>query len=475
MGRFERLGVQDRLHLDLEDAGTHMHVAGVLVFEAGPLQREDGGVDVDRIRAFLESRLFRVPRYRQCLETVPVEQHPVWVDDPSFNLQYHVRHTRLPLPGDERQLKRFVGRVVSQQLDRGKPLWELWLVEGLEDERIAVVMKVHHSMADGIASIDLLRALLTAEPTKSFEGPPAWLPQPRPDAGELLGDALRRRLSVPLRLAGGLGSLLRDPAAGLARVREGLASLDQARRAQAVPASETPLNEPIGPHRRFDWLGFDLDEVRRIRRSLGGTVNDVFLATVTGAIGDFFERRGITRPEQRDLDFRAACPVSTRGNGHHGLGNQVSSLIVPLPLGEADPVRRLALVSETTQGLKAMHQELAARIAQAVSEATWPGLYTTFARSMVDRRSANLVVSNVPGPRAPLYLLEARLLEAYPIVPLLPNQALGIACLSYAGGLYCGINSDWDRMPDLHDLVIAIDRSFHELCDAAAAAGGQAV
>jgi WS/DGAT/MGAT family acyltransferase len=468
MKNYDRLSVQDRLHLDIENDDIHMHVAGAFVFEAGPLTREGGGIDIDRIRELLGARLFLIPRYRQRIATIPVEDHPVWVDDASFNLQYHVRHTRLPHPGSERQFKRMVGRIVSQRLDRGKPLWEMWVVEGLEHDRVALVVKVHHCMVDGIAATDLLQTLLSTKPVKTLEPPPIWLPRPVPEPRELLGGAVQRRVRAPLALGSALLRIGRHPSTTLERARRGVESLLAAQAARATPVSGTPFNQPIGPHRRFDWLAFDLDEVKRIKRNLGGTVNDVVLATVAGALGDFLEQRGITRPEQRKLEFRIACPVSTRSSSERvDVGNQVSSLIVPLPIAERDPRRRLALVNDTTRGLKAVHPELAVQFTQTVSEWTWPGLYSAVAKRMIESRVTNLTVSDVPGPQLPLYLLAARMLEAYPLVPLLPDQGLGIACLSYAGALFWGFNADWDLIPDLHDLVIAIDRSFCELCDAA--------
>jgi WS/DGAT/MGAT family acyltransferase len=473
MSGYERLSVEDRLHLDLEQTNVHTHVAGVLVLEAGPVCREGGGVDIDRIREALESRLFRMPRYRQRLASIPLEDHPVWVDDASFNLNYHVRHARLPLPGDERQLKRLVGRVVSQKLDRGKPLWEMWVVEELEHDRCAVIMKVHHCMADGLASIELMQAILTLEPVKSFEPPPAWLPRPVPEPRELLEGAVRRRLRAPFELGGALLDAVRSPRRTLDQGRQLVESVRAARDAQAASLPDTPLNLPIGPHRRYDWLVLDLDEARRIKRALGGTINDVVLATVAGAVGRFLEQRGVTRREQEDFDFRVACPVSIRDSAEDGrLGNRVSSLIVPLPIAEPDPRRRFEAVNRATQALKASRQELVVRMAQTVSEWTWPGLYGAFARAMLERQTANMVVSDVPGPPVPLYLLGARVLETYPVLPLLPNQALGVACLSYAGGLYWGFNSDWERVPDLHDFVVAVDRAFAELGDAAD--GGEA-
>jgi WS/DGAT/MGAT family acyltransferase len=472
MKTYDRLSVQDRLHLDMENADVHMHLAGAFVFEAGPLTREDGGIDIDRIRELLGARLFLNPRYRQRIATIPVERHPVWVDDPSFNLQYHVRHTRLPHPGSERQFKRLIGRIASQRLDRGKPLWEMWVVEGLEHDRVALVVKVHHCMVDGIAATDLLASLLSPEPEKTLEPPPTWLPRPVPEPRELLDGAVQRRVRAPVAVGRALLRIGRHPGEALERGREVVRSLFAAQAARATPVSKTPFNQPVGPHRRFDGLAFDLDEVKRVKNGLGGTVNDVVLATVAGAVGDFLEQRGITRPEQRKLEFRVACPVNTRPLSHRiEIGNRTSSLIVRLPIAERNPRRRFAAVNETMRGIKAVRQELAVQFAQTLSEWTWPGLYSAIANLMVERQAANFIVSDVPGPQFPLYLLAARLLEAYPVVPLLPGQGLGIVCFSYSGALFWGFNADWDLMPDLHDFVIAIDRSFRELCDAAGGGG----
>jgi WS/DGAT/MGAT family acyltransferase len=468
MSRYERLSVQDRLHLDIEDENIHTHVAGVFIFDAGPLTREEGGIDIDRICDFIDSRLFRIPRYRQRVVRVPIEGHPFWIDDPSFNLLYHVRHTRLPLPGDARQLKRLVGRIASQKLDRGKPLWELWIVEGYDEDRFAAVIKVHHCMADGIAATELIQTLLSLEPEESFEPPPTWLPAPVPEGRELLESSLRSRLGSPFTLARGLIKAAREPEASMERVREGIESLRQAREVQATTASGTPFNLPIGPYRRFDWHQCELEDVKKIRKAIGGKVNDVILATVAGAVSRFLEQRGIPSLEQRHMDFRVAVPVNIRPSGDHSVsGNFVSSLIVPIPLAEPDPRRRLERVTEATLEAKSSGADLAVQITQTASDWTWPGLYGVFAQQMVDRRTSNMIVSDVPGPRADLYLLEARLREAYPLGPLLAEQALGIACFSYGDKLFWGFNSEWELMPDLHDFVSAIEHSFRELCDAA--------
>ncbi|MBW2274216.1 MAG: hypothetical protein JRG96_13165 [Deltaproteobacteria bacterium] len=381
MSGYERLSVQDRLHLDIEDENVHTHVAGVFIFDAAALTREEGGIDFDRICEFIDSRLFRIPRYRQRVVRVPIEGHPFWVDDPGFNLLYHVRHTRLPLPGDERQLKRLVGRIVSQKLDRGKPLWELWIVEGFDEDRFAAVIKVHHCMADGIAATELIQTLLSVEPEESFEPPPAWLPAPVPAGRELLESSLRSRLTSPFTLARSLFKAAGKPDETMESIREGIESLRRAREVQTTTASGTPFNLPIGPYRRFDWLQCAFEDVRKIRKGIGGTVNDVILATVAGAVSRFFEQRGIPSLEQGDMDFRVAVPVNIRPPGDHSVsGNFVSSLIVPIPLAEPDPRIRLERVIEATRQAKSSGTDLAVQITQTASDWTWPGLYGVFAQ-----------------------------------------------------------------------------------------------
>jgi len=465
---YERLSAQDRSFLDLEGPSTHMHVAGAFVFEAGPLARPAGGLDIDRLRDYVESRLRQIPRYRQRIATIPLERHPVWVDDDRFNIHYHLRHTALPAPGDERQLKRLCGRILSQQLDRGKPLWEIWVVEGLEHDRLALVQKTHHCLIDGISGTDLLQVLLTPEPKKSFDPPPSWYPRPAPSPGQLLRDAAWRRARAPWLLAERARRALRDREVLREELGDALEGMRQAASAALRPASDTALNPEIGPHRRCDWLAFDLAEVKRVKQRLGGTVNDVVLATVAGAVGRFLVQRGISRARLRRLDFRAFCPVSVRTSAERGtLGNRVSALIASLPIAEADPRARLLAVAETTGNLKHSKQALGAEVLSSVSEWTAPTLIGVAMRLAFRQRASNLVVTNVPGPQLPLYLLGARMTEAYPLAPLFERQGIGVALFSYAGGLYWGLNSDWDHFPDLHDFALSLDQSFRELCDAA--------
>jgi len=462
---YERLSALDASFVDIEDVNVHMHVAAALLFDPGPLARPEGGLDMERIRAYVESRLHFIPRYRQRLAYIPLERHPVWVDDHRFNLFYHVRHSSLPHPGSERQLKRLCGRILSQKLDLTKPPWEIWVVEGLEGGRFALVTKVHHCMVDGISGVDLLTVLLTPEPSEEVAPPAAWTPRPVPTPPQLLAGELWRRAALPAEALRGARRALADPYGALEALRgtaEGVAEL-----LGAAPSSETPFNPPhIGPHRRFDWLRLDLTDVKAVKQRLGGTLNDVVLATVTGASRRFLSHRGLS---PASTDFRAMIPVSIRHRDQRGaLGNRVAQMIAPLPLAEKNPRRRLQQVSRTTEELKRSHQIEATELLEQVGDWTATALLTQLVRLTAARRPFNMVVTNVPGPPVPLYLLGARMLASFPMVPLYSNQALGIALFSYADGLYWGISSDWDALPDVHEFVEALGHSFEELRSAAA-------
>ncbi len=467
-GRFyERLSAMDAMFLEIEDANLPMHMGSVSLFEAGPLRREGGGIDLERVLAAAEAQLHRTPRLRQKLATVPLFDHPVWVDDPSFHLPYHIRHTAVPRPGDERQLKRLVGRLLSQRLDRSKPLWETWLVEGVEKDRFAVVTKLHHCMADGVSSSGV-SLMVGARPDYAPGPPRPWVPRRTPPGARMLTDEAVRRALAPLSLirrergpsagrgagqAPSLSESLRRSARGAWRAAQ--AGLD--------PVSETPLNVEIGPHRRFDWTRLPLDEVKRVGHAAGGTVNDVVLALVAGAVRAFLGRRAM-RPD--GIDFRVAVPVNVRTEADRGaLGNRVSSLITPLPLDESDPWRRLSRVVETTRELKGSGESQAVDLVGRLADWLPAGVMARV--SQASRRAVNMIVTNVPGPPFPVYMLGARMLESYPLVPLMANQALDIALFSYDGGLYWGFNSDWDLLPDLHAFVESIPSGFESLARAA--------
>jgi diacylglycerol O-acyltransferase len=458
----ERLTALDASFLDLESPGVHMHVGSVGIFEAGPLLHQDGGIDFDQILALAEASLLRVPRFRQKLEHIPLSGHPIWVDDEHFNLLYHVRHTALPLPGDERRLKRLVGRIMSQKLDRAKPLWELWFAEGLEGDRFAVISKVHHCLIDGISGVDLLAAFMGVDPDyRPARVDHRWLSRPRPGPLRLLADEAWRRASLPARVLGGAAKVLRRPERTLEQTSRAASGLAATLGKAFSPASDTPLNVPIGPNRRFDWTRMDLGVVREVKSKLGGTVNDVVLACVAGAVRHQLAAQGV---ELGGIDFRTLVPVSTRTAQERGkLGNRVSMLVASLPVDEPDPRKRMARVIDETRKLKASGQVQGSEALEEVSDWTVSTLLTTISRLAAARRAFNLVVTNVPGPELPIFLNGARMLASYPLVPLFENQALGVALFGYDGALYWGFNSDWDALPELHDFVLAIEREFEQM------------
>ena len=462
---YDRLTALDNSFLAIESPGVHMHVGSVGIFDAGPLAREDGGLDHDQLMELIEGGLRRAPRFRQKLMRTPVTSHPVWVDDEHFNLLYHVRATALPLPGSERQLKRLAGRIMSEKLDLNKPLWEMWFVEGVdgvEGGKFAVISKVHHCLIDGISGIDLLAAFMgrnaeyRPEPTDH-----RWVPRPPPKPLQLLSDEARRRASLPGRLASQAFSALRRPEETLDDASHAASGLVRALRKSFTPASETPLNTPIGPHRRFDWTRFELDAVREVKTRLGGTVNDIVLASVAGALRRYFHDHDF---DTDGVDVRALVPVSTRKESQRGkLGNRISLLVAPLPVDEPDAKKRVERVAGETTELKRSGEAEGTGLIEKVSDWTAPTLLSAMSKLIAERRAYNLVVTNVPGLPYPVYMNGARLLGSYPLVPLFENQGLGIALMSYEGGLYWGFNSDWDAVPDLHSFVAAIEQEFELL------------
>lgn len=467
---FERLSALDDSFLELEDGVSHMHIGAVAIFEAAPLRTPEGGIDIARIEGAVAAGLHRIPRYRQKLARVPLFDHPVWVDDARFNLHYHVRHTHLPAPGDERSLKRLAGRLMSQELDRGKPLWEMWVVEGLEGDRFAIVTKVHHCMIDGVGSVELTGAMMRPTPDDDLqleEPPPVWSPRPVPSGTELFLSELGHRLGAPLagvkRMAGS------EPSAVLRGARDVVRGLSEVVATGLSPASASPLNVDTGPHRRFDWLAMDLEEIRKIRKSLGGTINDVVLAIVSGALRRFLHRRG---DDVDGLDFRVMMPVNVRTAATRDhLGNQVAMLTARLPLDEPSARHRLERVIAETTRSKQSSQASGMQVLEELSDSTFTTLFTQFARLTTLSRPYNVIVTNVPGPPCPIYLLGAKMLSVAPLVPLFANQALGIALFSYDAKLYWGFNADWDALPDLHELVVATEHELEALANAASLAG----
>jgi WS/DGAT/MGAT family acyltransferase len=458
---FDRLTALDNSFLVLEQPNAYMHVASTQIFESGPLRTPEGGIDADRIKRAIAGSLHLIPRYRQKLMDVPFESHPVWVDDDRFNLDYHVRHTALPRPGTEEQLKRLSARIMQQHLDRARPLWEMWVVEGLEGDRFALIAKTHHCMIDGVSGVDLIMVLLSTSPEARVPEATPYIPRPAPSRTELFLDTVGRRLALPLQAVRGVREFARE-ATDLrqevqVRGRAVLETLGSSMRR----ASATPINHPIGPHRRFDWLVTSLADIKAIRKGLGGSLNDVVLTVVTGAVRRFFQHR---RVDPAQIPFKVMTPVSVRSDDEHGrLGNRVSAWIVDLPIDEADPRVQLERIGRTTAELKDSRRAVGAEVLTQVAEWTPSVLFALGARNVTRLLPFNMVVTNVPGPQVPVYMLGARMLEIHPHVPLTDTLGLGIALMSYDGRLCWGFNADYDLVPDLEDFVRAIQASFAEL------------
>ena len=464
MANPDRLTGLDSSFLHLERDAAHMHVAGCMVFD-GEAPTYDELVDQ------ISSRLHLVPRYRQRLAFVPFNQgRPVWVDDPHFNIAFHVRHTALPSPGDEAQLKRLAGRVFSQALDRSRPLWEIWLVEGLSDDRFAMLSKTHHALVDGVSGVDIFTVLFDTSPDPMPVAPPdhEWVPRPLPTGAQLLADALLERTTVPAEIVRGVRATLRGPRHIAGRFGRAVGGVSAVARAGLQTAPPSPLNVRIGPHRRFTWVRGELQEFKAIKNALGGTVNDVVLAVVAGALGRYLRMHGEGTDE---LVLRAMVPISVRADVERGaLGNRVAAMWAPLPIGVTDPVQRLLTISRDMDGIKESGQAVGAQVLTELSGFAPPTIMAQAARLQARQRLFNLVVTNVPGPQFPLYMLGRELDAMFPMVPLAENQALGVAIMSYNGQLNFGLNADYDALPDLEALADELRASIEELAAAAGAA-----
>ena len=419
------------------------------------------------------SRLHLVPRYRQRLAFVPFDQgRPVWVDDPHFNISYHVRHTALPRPGGDEELKRLAGRVFSQALDRARPLWELWLVEGLADDRFALLSKTHHALVDGISGVDIATVLFDASPDPVPVAPPEhdWIPRPVPTEAQLLADALLERTTAPNEIVRGVRATLRGPRQVASRVWSTLAGVGAMAWTGLQSSPPSPFNVRIGPHRRFTWVQGELGEFKQVKNALGGTVNDVVLAVVAGALGRFMRLHG--QPTE-DVVLKAMVPISVRADVERGvLGNRVAAMWAPLPVGITDPVARLQEIHHAMDGIKESGQAVGARMLTELTGFAPPTIMAQAARLQARQRLFNLVVTNVPGPQFPLYMLGRKLDALFPMVPLAENTALGIAIISYNGQLDFGLTADYDQLADVEALAEELRGSIEELVGIVGAPNG---
>jgi WS/DGAT/MGAT family acyltransferase len=458
----DRLSAQDAAFLHLEDSNNPMHLGSVAIFE-GPVPRYG-----DMVR-HVARRIALVSRYRQIVRFVPLGLgRPVWVEDPHFQILYHVRHTAVPGPGSPEQLRNLAGRLFAQNLDRSKPLWELWLVEGLPGDRWAFVTKVHHCMVDGISSVDLLAVMMDLGEDTAAVPDMSWNPGPAPSGAQLAALAIADAITQPLDALQQLPEKV-GPVLGSARATLGAwqAMLDTVMRGQRTVRS---LNGPVGPNRRWSWMSTSLEDVKHVRRVLGGTVNDVVLAAVTRGFRELLLHRG---EELEDRVVRTLVPVSVRAPDESGVyNNRVAGFLPDLPVGEPDPIVRLADIREQMDEMKQRKQAQAGDALTQLSGYMPPALLELTVRLArnLPQNTLNTITTNVPGPQQPLFLLGHRMLEAHPYVPIGGNLQIGVAVLSYMGRLNFGITADYDSGADIQVLCSGIQAGVEELV---ARAGGR--
>jgi len=469
MSDYDRLSSLDASFLHLEQAEYPMHVGAVSVLEGAPFFDENGHFRIAEVRDLVQSRLPLLPRFRRRLMFVPYDQgRPIWVDDDDFDITYHVRHTALPRPGSWEQLVALTTRIQEGLLDRARPLWELWLVEGLEGGNVALLQKSHHALIDGVSGVDVATLLLDLSPEYVRPVVAEWMPEPAPSPSQLLLDTLRERITEPAEIVRSFRSMLRGPRRALERFREVAQSMSTMMTRDAL-APSTSLNARTGRHRRLAVVRVPLTDVKEIRRALGGTVNDVVLAGVAGGLRRLLLHRG----EPIDgLQLRVLCPVSVRADEQRGeLGNKISAMFLNLPVDSRPAVEQLQAISAQTADLKERRQAVGAEMLLGMTEYIAPTLMSLAARVVHRQPFFNLIVTNVPGPQQPLYMMGARLLEAFPIVPLTRNLSVVVGILSYDGTMHFGLWGDREAAADIEVLAGGIDDAFTELSKIAAERG----
>ena len=458
----DTLSVLDTSFLNLESGTTHMHVGGISIFEGPPLE-------CDALLRHVDERLHLVPRYRQKIKWPGLELgRPKWIDDPCFNLDYHVRHTALPQPGTRDQLRNLAARVFSQQLDRSKPLWEMWLVDGLENDRFAVVSKTHHALIDGMSGVDILAMLfdVSPEPREVEQPDTPWQPAPPPSDVQLKAEAAVEIATRPARVAFGAATRALHPRTTVSTVVEGAKGIrDILVKPALSPAPATPLQVSTSSHRRIAWVTNDLADFKAVKNELGGTVNDVVLAVVAGGLRTWLRARGV---RTEGLHLRALVPVSVRTDDQRNqLGNQVAAMRGPLPVWADHPVERLRAVQREMADLKESKQAVGAEVLSNLQEFAPPTLLSMASRLNFSTRLFNTVVTNVPGPQVPLYLLGRQMDEMVPLGFLAEGHSVFFAIMSYNGKLDISMLADRDAMPDVDMLAAALEDALKELLDAA--------
>jgi diacylglycerol O-acyltransferase len=463
VAHLDRLSATDASFLSQENQSAHMHIGAVLMFEGPP-------PGYDEFAEHIEARLHLVPRFRQKLAFPPLQSgRPVWVDDPRLNIDYHVRHSSLPEPGDDHQLALLIGRIFSQQLDRSKPLWEMWLVQGLEDNRFALISKTHHALVDGVSGVDLATVLFDANPVPAGLTPPVrpWEPQGEPSEAQLLARGVENIAKVPLRIGRRAIKAAQHPRATTTRVLEVAEGLGEVAWELMNPAPDVPLNTEIGSHRQYRWVHSRFEEFKIVKDTFGGTVNDVVLAVVAGALRNWLTARGV---RTRGLELRALVPVSMRTDEDQGmLGNRLAVFRAPLPVYAEDPVERLRIVREEMGKIKQSKQVMGAEALVALNDFAPPTVLAQASRVNFSTRLFNLIVTNVPGPQFPLYVLGRELQTVVPVAFLPAKHALAVAIFSYNGKMSFGLLGDLDAMDDIDIVRDGIEEALRELVEAAEA------
>lgn len=438
-----------------------MHIGAALLFDGATLRDARGAFDFETVRSVVASRLHRAEKTRWRLMPVPLSGRHVWVDDDRFRLDYHMRHVALPAPGDRAQLDAISTDFFTRGLDLTRPLWEILVVEGLEGGRIAALCKFHHALMDGLAGVDLLNLLLGLEPSREFDPPDNWQPQPTPSSRELVAAETRRRAGLAVGATRSLFDALRNPGAAIEAARHHAQGIAHTLRAVLSPSTRLGFNERLGPSRRVERFRIELEDLKQIKKRCGGTVNELVLALVAGGLRRYLRSRDWDVDE---LQARAMVPVSTRSDVDQGeLGNKIAVVVTDLPVSEPDPLRRVEAAQRASAKTKENRQALGTEVITRLAEWTAPALLTQTLLLSTRLRAANLMVTNIRGPNVPLYMLDAPLLEIYPVAELWPDQGLNVAVFSYAGFLHFGINADPDVVDDAGDFCASMLEELAEL------------
>jgi diacylglycerol O-acyltransferase / wax synthase len=461
VSHLDRLSATDAAFLTQESERAHMHIGAICLFEGPP-------PDYREFLDHIDARLHLVPRFRQKLVFPRLQAgRPLWVDDPRLNLEDHVRHSSLPAPGDDHQLALLAGRIFSQRLDRSKPLWEMWLIQGLEGNRFALISKTHHALVDGISGVDLATVLFDTNPVPVGPTQPArpWEPRPEPSDAQLVARGLEGAAKLSFRFAKRAVGAARHPRQSAAHATEVAEGLGEVGWELLNPAPKLPLNSPIGPHRRFRWIHSQLSDFKVVKDAFGGTVNDVVLAVTAGALRRWLRHRGI---RLQGLELRALVPVSLRTEEDRGmLGNRLAVFRAPLPVYADDPVERLRIVREEMSKVKQSKQVMGAEAIVSLNDFAPPTVLAQASRLNFSTRLFNLIVTNVPGPQTPLYVLGRELESVVPVAFLPDKHALAVAIFSYNGKMSFGVLGDFDAMDDIDVVAEGIAESLHELVAAA--------